>query len=681
MRRVRLTLGPLDAGVDGYPMMLELIDSLERASATLPRATIEDRRPDDDAGEALDEYGIHALLLRAAPVPSLGELQRVGDYLGELLFFGSVGEKLAQLRKRFPREAPPQTEGLGVLLDITAPNLRVLPWELTRSDGVWMSTDPANPWARISSNFDPDPPPEPDWWPLRVTVIVGAEADDQVVKVEQELENLYAALDKVGPDVEYKDLQQPPRGEFLPGQLQRLKPHVLHFIGHGESDGATGVLVMNDEEGRWDWSAEQIRATMPVTPRIAVLNACRSGDLRPRSDTPQADTPQAGTPQAATWQVADAFMQLGAHAVLAMQGDIDGGAAAAFSAGLYLALIDNATIDVAVARGRQRVLERAHDRRDFCLPTLTLSRLPERVLPRRLGIERPRLNIVDLLLPPQPFIDRTDDRRALLEYLDRPAGERVALTSIEGDPNVGKTSLGKWALRQLAVRGRSVVYVDLKNCHAGDEAGDDQPCSAIDVLRAIRDAVHDAAHLFPGTQTDGRRPFDAWTQALNHLVQGRPVPATVPEFVIDEGAQFGAHPAELEDIFRRFLDVLRSLGQPVLLLALDHVEAVDVDDFRDDVFHKLIKPIVLNPTIGIELLLAGLDVTDLLRGLRPGCAVRLTPFPPGEMPLLVRQYLRYHDDWTPERVQSFAPVIDREWNEPARPEELEEFRQWLGKFR
>ena len=212
---------------------------------------------------------------------------------------------------------------------------------------------PGEPVARITPQFNPAPPPEPDWWPLRVTVIVGAEADDQVVKVEEELENLYAALDKVGPDVEYDVIKQPRRGDFLVGELERLSPHVLHFIGHGESDGGTGVLVMNDDRGRWDWTADDIVNTMPITPRIAALNACRSGDHQP---------------QVGTWQVADAFIRRGAYAVLAMQGDIDGGAAATFSRGLYEALLENATLDVAVARGRQRALAAGSRRRDLACP-------------------------------------------------------------------------------------------------------------------------------------------------------------------------------------------------------------------------------------------------------------------------------------------------------------------------
>lgn len=647
MKRAKLSLVALDGGAGDYRLTLELVGSSERASDTLPRTHVEGNRPVDDRNAPLDRVAIHALLVRPPPLPSYGELQRIGEYLGGLLSYGAVGEKWSELRARFPREYPPNTEGLGLLLDIAAPELRALPWELARIGNQWVFTDPANPCTRMAPRFNPEPAPEPEWWPLRVTVIVGAEPDDRVVKVKQELENLYDALDKVGPDVEYDEIRQPRRGDFLLRELERLRPHVLHFIGHGKSDGGTGVLVMNDEEGSWDWTAEAIVNTMPITPRIAVINACRSGDLQP---------------QVGTWQVADAFIERGALAVLAMQGDIEGGAAAAFSAGLYSSLLQDPAIDIAVAKGRQRAFAVGDGKRDFCLPTLTLACPPDRVLPRRLGIGVPQLDVVDMLLPRQPFIDRKGDRRALLEHLGRPT-DGVALTSIEGDSDVGKTWLVQWTLRQLACRGHHVVYVDLAN-------RDDEKLSAIDVLRAIRDAVH---RVFT-PQAAGVRLFDAWTHALNHLRVGKPVPAgevTAP--VADLGGQFNGHPADLEEIFRRFLEVLTSPGMPKLLIALDHLEGVEPEEFRNDVFPTLIEPIVLDPDVGVGLLLAGLSVTDLLRDLQPPCAVRLTAFEAGEMPILFRQYLRYHGAWSSEREERWAPILDR-WSKPSKPELFEVFR-------
>jgi hypothetical protein len=149
--------------------------------------------------------------------------------------------------------------------------------------------------------------------------------------------------------------------------------------------------------------------------------------------------------------------------------------------------------------------------------------------------------------------------------------------------------------------------------------------------------------------------------------------------VVDKGAQFNAHPADLEDIFRRFLEVLTLLPAPKLLIALDHLDAVDSTDFREDVFPKLVEPIVLAPSVRVGLLLAGRSVSELLRHIQPGCAVRLTPFEPGEMPILVRQYLRYYDAWSPERAQLWTPVLKRR-RSPLKPVEFENVRQWMENY-
>jgi hypothetical protein len=75
-------------------------------------------------------------------------------------------------------------------------------------------------------------------------------------------------------------------------------------------------------------------------------------------------------------------------------------------------------------------------------------------------------------------------------------------------------------------------------------------------------------------------------------------------------------------------------------------------------------------------MLAGLGVDDLLVGITPGYGVMLRPFEACEMPILVRQYLRYHDAWSSDR-EDFAPVIDR-WYGSLKPETFELLRKVLG---
>jgi hypothetical protein len=149
--------------------------------------------------------------------------------------------------------------------------------------------------------------------------------------------------------------------------------------------------------------------------------------------------------------------------------------------------------------------------------------------------------------------------------------------------------------------------------------------------------------------------------------------------VSDEDARFDSEPRDLEEIFRRFREALTSLAEPKLLIALDHTEAVDSEDFRDDVFPKLIEPIVLDPNARVGLLLAGLGVDDLLVGITPGYGVVLRPFEACEMPSLVRQYLRYHDAWSSAR-EDLALIIDR-WDGSLKPETFEYLRKFLGNIR
>src|SRR5690349_10286936 len=97
VKHVKLSLGAADGGAGGYPLTLELIGASARESGIVPSAYIEGSRPADDRNVALDEEGMHDLLVRSR-LPSLGELQRVGDYLGGLLGYGAVGRKWEKLR-------------------------------------------------------------------------------------------------------------------------------------------------------------------------------------------------------------------------------------------------------------------------------------------------------------------------------------------------------------------------------------------------------------------------------------------------------------------------------------------------------------------------------------------------------------------------------------------------------
>jgi hypothetical protein len=114
------------------------------------------------------------------------------------------------------------------------------------------------------------------------------------------------------------------------------QPHVLHFIGHGESDKG---LALVDDTGRVEWcSAELIsRLFTDWFPRLILLQACE-GAMK--------------DPAPGFISLADHLIQRGIPAVVAMQSSIMNAHATSFATGFYKALRDGKDVDEAVQEGR-----------------------------------------------------------------------------------------------------------------------------------------------------------------------------------------------------------------------------------------------------------------------------------------------------------------------------------------
>jgi hypothetical protein len=642
MRTVKITVRKQAPPDTGHDLTLELLDPHETCSCVIPE-------PGSGAGSKPqhDEKAIRELMLRDSPLPTQSELKDIGDYLGGLLLHGPVGVKWDDLHQRYPEEKPGVTEGISVLLDVDSPELQVLPWELARRGSRYLFVKPANPFGRIPSHFNADPPEDSDWWPLRVAVVVGAVDDDPVVNVEQELDHVFDCMAKLGPDVSVDLIERPANLDVLHSEITRIEPHILHFIGHGVSEGnRDGRLVIEAPDQTWHWTADHVEL-LPVVPRIAVLNACRSGDA--------GDNPQLGT-----WHVADAFAALGTAAVLAMQGDIQGTAAAAFSNGFYEALADDQDIDVCVASGRLSAITKMPERRDFALPTLTLSRPPNRVLPRRLSEDpKPDVGTIDTLLLLQAFVDRQPARRELLDHLHgRTNAEASRLTAVDGEPEVGKSELVRWALRQLARRGRNVFYVDLRMSEK------ELNFSAIGVLNEICGVVESVHGL------DTR--FTRWSKRVQDLMG---------EAANDRTTALEADPRDVDKVFKQFFNALTQLSDTPIVLALDHVHAVPDDQF-EEVMTRLLKPLVLDPDKRVVLVLSGDSLADRLKGLTPGFEVKLTGFDASATRLLVSQYFRIEGQWSAwppdhrDKIVDFVQLQGQSW----KPTRLKQLADFVGGF-
>lgn len=163
--------------------------------------------------------------------------------------------------------------------------------------------------------------------------------------------------------------------------------HILHFMGHGQLDPATGegCLVFEDQESQRRRVSGRVLATQlrdfRDTLRLVVVNACHSGAQRGG----EGRDPFAG--------VAAALVRDGLPAVVAMQLPISDTAAVAFARAFYRQVANSEPVEVAVALGRQAILEVEPHTFEWAVPAL-FSRLRDG---RLFESEKPMLSLDERL--------------------------------------------------------------------------------------------------------------------------------------------------------------------------------------------------------------------------------------------------------------------------------------------
>jgi hypothetical protein len=366
----------------------------------------------------------------------------LGRALGDLLLAGDIAAELVRARA---------DDNLRLLLDIVPDDLKKVPWELMRGPGGRLFTDTSNPVSRVSASFTHAAGSTEVSWPLRVMVVVGT--DDTSIGVSEEVRHIREAFRAVCGLVDLQVLRCPTRQQIR-DECEAMRPHVFHFIGHGDrADDLGGYLVLHRTSGgAVPWTGSDIRDDLAAAPpRLAILNACHSGGAGERDGT---------------WAAAQGLTELRVPAVVAMQGPIRADAAERFAKGFFKALATGQAMDVAMSRGRLEITDVAHDnRRDLALPCLILSAPPE--------------NILDLSEDPSTrlgnapfneamwFVDRLPNRRRLWDRLRAQTASGTRIFTVSGPPQAGKGSLVRWCLGVALLRGHAVAHVDFSDDDEG----------------------------------------------------------------------------------------------------------------------------------------------------------------------------------------------------------------------
>ncbi|MET9407410.1 CHAT domain-containing protein [Streptomyces sp. NPDC002935] len=560
------------------------------------------------------------------PLEETGELTKVLEHgadedereqAGEHLYLALLGGALAQEWMSVAAEGPPRR----ISLEVEPPELRTLPWELLRHQGRWLWRRPEAVWRRgCAADSQAAAVPSSLLGPLRVLVVICTPPHDDRLLAEQELATISGALER-SPGRTYLDvLDAPADAAVLAERIDKLRPHVVHYIGHGMPRAGRGspVLAFTPAEAgpsgpdTWELEAEAIADLTLWKPLLVVLNACHSGRADP-----------------ADWVggMAQAFLDAGARAVVSMQDDIASQCAVTFSHTFYEALGADRPVDEAVAAARSELARRAPRSGVWALPVLLTCGDPQSVLPIAFA-PPPTASVQDILRCKQyvdlgRFVGRADERRQAWWALDNPGqsadGTDRPVLVISGHSQAnfartGKSWLTNWCLITWFLRGHRVVSVNLaKRPAPSAQAGDTNVYTKhkdwLTTLRLIRQEATSPEQLCPLPA----QAFGEFNAVVNHLVEAPVLPNGTLEPADDEGRRFNdeigdPYDRRKERIVSAFLQALQkaSDGRP-LVVALDHTESIMQGAFTQVLYRWLVRPIAYGQAPPLRLILVAPD--------------------------------------------------------------------------
>jgi len=326
-------------------------------------------------GEELEFSGISRAIRHLSPTCADSTAGRrpspeIGAELYRAVFQGQVRTLLDKSRGQLEREA-----GLGLRLKIKidpseeeAAALADLPWELLCDD-----TEDFLALSRQTSlvrylDVPRSSQPIPFTPPLKILAVGASPHGLEPLDLAEEMRRLDDLNRLSGFAVEVKFLPHASAGAVRES-LSADAFHVLHFMGHGTFDGASGegMLAFEAAEGSQDLVSGKAFATKLRDLRslgVVVLNACDTARAGHRGGT----SPFRG--------VATALVLGGVPAVVAMQRPISDRAAIGFSSAFYRHLARGDSIDEALTEGRQAIHSALPDAIEWATPVLFL-RIPE----------------------------------------------------------------------------------------------------------------------------------------------------------------------------------------------------------------------------------------------------------------------------------------------------------------
>lgn len=295
----------------------------------------------------------------------LREIQNTGDALatqrslvqdaGRRLFEAAFsGEVLGCLRDSYDRTAYMKAP-LYLHLDLSgAPELEKLPWEYMYNPerSEFLTLAPMSPMCRFTGLQHRILPAKVER-PLRALVVVSGPSSYPRVDTDREWLGLLDSIDYLGAEgkMVVERLHKPTLLD-LQRKLRQNEYHIIHFIGHGVVDKATGEgqLVFEDEMGRSRLVNGQHLGSL-MRDHSSLRYMCLTGPTHTG----------VGTEYAGLLDVARQLIRRGVASVVAPQLRVNRPAWLAFCQTLYHGLAHMKPIDAVVVEARQAMAEEGDD--------------------------------------------------------------------------------------------------------------------------------------------------------------------------------------------------------------------------------------------------------------------------------------------------------------------------------
>ncbi|MBI3362747.1 MAG: CHAT domain-containing protein [Chloroflexi bacterium] len=285
---------------------------------------------------------------------------------GERLFTALMPDPVAATFRAALGRARGESKRLRVRLRLRPPELSALPWEYLYDpqQDLFLAISSNTVLSRYVVNAPAFAEPTAVTPPLRLLVAFASPSELPPLDIEKEREWVTKATQRAADakrlELHFVDHLTTPA---LRSALRDVRPHIFHFVGHGEFDEGHGYLIFEDDyqdaQRIRDRTLREFFEDAPDT-KLVVLNACNGA------------TSAAGQ---AISGLAPFLVQRGLPAVVAMRYPVPDRAALVFAREFYEALTQETPtgIDVAAAAGRRAIYQDfSPDRRDWGVPNVYL---------------------------------------------------------------------------------------------------------------------------------------------------------------------------------------------------------------------------------------------------------------------------------------------------------------------